>query len=107
MARLKEAVLVSAAVTLLAGPLEAVVVPSRIQEKEFRSPGLIIPTRHAPLSALEAKLAADLQSQLAGLGVPAESAFYDSVWQRWGSLLPRQPLLPVHGVGNTLSWTRF
>ena len=107
MSRLKNVLVSAAAVTLLAGPLEAVVVPSRTQEKEFRSPGLAIPTQHTALSALDAKQAAGLQTELAGLGVPPEGAFYDPLWQRWGSLLPSVPLVPGRGVGNTLSWANF
>ena len=107
MSRLKDVLVSAAAVTLLAGPLEAVVVPSRAQEKEFRSPGLVIPTQHTALSALDAKQAAGLQGDLAGLGVPPEGAFYDPLWQRWGSLVSSRPLLPGRGVGNTLSWANF
>ena len=39
--------------------------------------------------------------------MPPEGAFYDPLWQRWGSLLPSVPLVPGRGVGNTLSWANF
>ncbi|HET8645127.1 MAG TPA: hypothetical protein VFO85_06545, partial [Vicinamibacteria bacterium] len=88
--------------TLLAAPLEAVVAP-RAQEKEFRAPGLTIPSLHTPASELSSRLAAQLPD-LAALGVPAEGAFYDPLAQRWASLLPTEPLIPGTGVGNPLTW---
>ncbi len=105
MSRLKDVLVSAAAVTLLAGPLEAVVVPSRAQDKEFRNPGLFIPTQHASLSALEDKAAAGLKAELPGLGVTPEGAFYDANWRRLSGLLPRQPLVPGRGLGNNLSWS--
>ena len=106
MARSRTASFHAMAFLLVAGAAQAAVAPAP-QEKQFKSPGLFIPTRHAPLADLDRKTAESLEPELGALGVPAGGAFYDTLWQRWGSLLPTRPLIPGRGVGNTLSWAQF
>jgi len=106
MRRIKKAMLASLGCTLLAAPLQAAVVPSpsAAGQKEYRSPALYVPTRHAPISALKNEaLAGQLQQDLVSLGVPETAAFYDAASEHWGSLLPSEPLIPGTGVNNHLA----
>jgi trimeric autotransporter adhesin len=108
MRRIKKAMLALAGCAVLAAPLQAAVVPkgSPVRDKEYRNPALYVPSMHTPLSALKSQaLAAQLQQELASLNVSESGAFYDVASDRWGSLLPSEPLVPGTGVGNRLEDT--
>ena len=102
----------SIAVVLLAWILAVVPFPSAALEpptdapllraKEVRHADLYIGNRYlAPSQLTEASTwAADLDR----LGVPSQAAYLDARSGRWGSLMPKVPLLPGDGVGNELTW---
>ncbi len=108
MTRTKNLVLASlAGCTLLAAPLEAVVVPSgtAVKEKEYRHPALYIRGMQQPVSDMTNRaVASQVEQDLAALGVPAASAMWDPQSERLASLFPAEPLIPGTGKGNTLRW---
>jgi trimeric autotransporter adhesin len=88
---------------LSAASVHAIVIPTRVAEKSFRSDAIEAKELHQPLSALPA-LAGGLEQELRALGVQPDSGFFDSRTGRWSSLILRQPLVPGDGYRNGLRW---
>ena len=86
-------------------PLTALVEPadSPIRAKSFRHDDLYIGNVYVPATELQASRAQDL----ATLGVGPDAAFMDVRSGRWGTLMPRQALLPGDGRGNNLEWEQL
>ena len=86
-------------------PLTALVEPadSPIRAKSFRHDDLYIGNVYVPATELKASRAQDL----ATLGVGPDAAFMDVRSGRWGTLMPRQALLPGDGRGNNLEWEQL
>jgi trimeric autotransporter adhesin len=89
-----------------AAPVEAIVPPdpSRLLEKTFRHPGLLIASLDRPTGEAEPSRRGVLERQLSSLG--AQSGLHDSRSGGWGSLVLSVPLLPGDGFGNTLGAPR-
>ncbi|MEM7353649.1 MAG: hypothetical protein AAF657_22820 [Acidobacteriota bacterium] len=84
-------------------PLTALVErhDSALQGKAFRLPDLHIGSHYIPAVELTS---VDSAQALVSLGVAPNSAYMDPRGGRWGTLMPRHPILPGDGVGNTLRW---
>ncbi len=83
-------------------PLAAYVEPedSALRQKTFRHPDLYIGNVYVPATELPSSRAQDL----AALGVEPAGAYMDVRGGRWGTLMPKQALLPGDGRGNNLEW---
>ena len=104
MTRTMNALLVSLAGVLQVAAPAAAVVATRTSDKEFRHPGLTIPSLHTPAGIAGSRDQGQLPD-LSGLGVAPGAAFYDPLARRWASLLPSEPLIPGTGLGNPLTWS--
>lgn len=96
------AVLFAVLVALPAAALEPPTDAPEIRSKELRHQSLYIGNRYFPPSQVADS--AGFLDQLAGLRVPSHAAFLDVRSGRWGTLMPKQPLLPGSGTGNDLTW---
>lgn len=94
--------LLSLAVALPATALEPPNDAPEVRAKEMRHAALYIGNRYVTPSQLtdSATWIADLDR----LGVSPQAAYLDVRSGRWGSLMPKVPLLPGRGVGNELTW---
>jgi hypothetical protein len=107
MTRTRRALLAAlAASSLTAANLEAVVPPNS-PLKSFRHANLTIPTQYLSLERVPAESAARVATDLASLGIGADSAFYDARMGRLSSLILSEPLVPGTGDGNTLKWVNL
>jgi hypothetical protein len=91
-------------------PPAAALVPPRtsLADKVVRHPGLHIPTRLQPASALTGARGARVREALAVLGVKDDFAFYDARAGRLTSFVLRRPLIPSRGSADELrerAWT--
>ncbi len=100
--RLALLALLLAVATLPTAALEPPTDASEIRGKELRHADLYIGNSYVPPSQLtdSATWTADLNR----LGVSPQAAYLDVRSGRWGSLMPKVPLLPGAGVGNELTW---
>jgi hypothetical protein len=93
------------ALVSMTSSLEAVVEPrSPLADKTYRHPGMHIVVDARTASDLPSELAARVEGDLATLGAPAGTAYYDVRAGRLSSLLLREPMIPGTGVGNRLRW---
>ena len=91
----------------VAGPLTALVQPDLsavLNEKIYQHQELHVPSVYTMGAELPDAISAGPLSDLAALGTAPESAYMDERTGRWGTLMPRTPLLPGPGVGNDLTW---
>ncbi|MCI0345964.1 MAG: hypothetical protein L0221_11060, partial [Chloroflexi bacterium] len=106
----KQLVLVAnVALVLTAGSALALVQPSPspLAEKEVRLAGLDAEPTLARIATLDPALAADLENDLAAIGLDSRHAIVDTRGGGWATLWLRRPLIPGTGVGNQLTWAQL
>jgi len=82
----------------------AVVLPKTSDVEPFRHSTMDFTPSYKQVTSLSGIDTAPLMSSLSALGVAPHLAYLDVRGNRWGTLMPSQPLLPGNGVGNSLVW---
>lgn len=98
-------VLVTLLLVLAALPIAALEPPTdapEIRAKELRHQNLYIGNQYMPPSQLADS--SGFLNDLSSLDIPSHAAYLDVRSGRWGTLMPKVPLLPGSGTGNHLTW---
>jgi hypothetical protein len=103
----REALALAVLLLMAAGAALAVVPPngnSPLAARAFRHPDLYISSAYRQVGQIPEPLASALRLDLQALGVAESNGYVDLRTGSWGTLVLRQPLIPGHGRGNSLTW---